>query len=236
MRCVRGNAHDVRVAGAHGRRDVFLEGNEASSRAVQIFGTASRVHSKARTGGMHGAQTPRDSAKPDTQEGDGDGVVVIDKIDFLVRFWELKARNLTLGEPLSSTEQVELLSLMQLVTGDDRLPAAGPVLRTRSALPAQIIGTGTIKAVEVRAVTASALLVAGATALAAGSQAIVRVTDAVSGVEYALPCKVVWAYVGTPCTMALAVDGIPTRTDFTTPPSMHTRGALTMGRPVRFQG
>jgi hypothetical protein len=174
--------------------------------------------------------------KSDLQEGDGDAVVVIDKIDFLVRFWELKARNATLGEPLSSTEQVELLSLMQLVIGDTKLQSAGPVVRTRSALPAQIIGAGTIKAVEIRSVSASALLVAGSSSLSAGAQVIVRTADAVSGIEYALPCKVVWAYVGTPCTMALAVDGIPTRTDFSTPPPMHAQGTLTMGRPVRLMG
>ena len=46
---------------------------------------------------------------------------------------------------------------------------------------------------------------------------IVRIADAVTGVEFALPCEVTWAYQGAPCTMALAVDGIPTRTDFVAP-------------------
>lgn len=161
---------------------------------------------------------------------------MIEKIDFLVRFWELKARNAQLGEPLSSHEQVELLSLMQLVTGEHRLPEAGPVGRTRGALPAQLIGDGTIKSVEIRSVSASALLLASATPLSAGSQVIVRAADAVSGVEYALPCKVMWVYLGTPCAMALVVDGIPKRTDFAVPPETHAQGTLTMGRPVRLVG
>jgi len=161
---------------------------------------------------------------------------VIEKIDFLVRFWELKARNAQLGEPLSTQEQVELLSLMQLVTGEHRVPEVGPVGRTRGALPAQLIGDGTIKSVEIRSVSASALLIASATALSAGSQVIVRAADAVSGVEYALPAKVMWVYLGSPCTMALVVDGIPKRADFSMPPATHAQGTLTMGRPVRLVG
>jgi hypothetical protein len=163
-------------------------------------------------------------------------VGVIEKIDFLVRFWELKARNDQLGEPLSGQEQLELLSLMQLVTTDHRVPEAGPVSRTRGAMPAQLIGNGTIKAIEVRTVSASALLVACATSLAVGAQVIVRAADAVSGIEYALPCKVIWVYAGAPCTMALVVDGIPKRSDFSTPPETHAQGTLTMGRPVDLVG
>src|SRR6188474_2007856 len=84
---------------------------------------------------------------------------LIDKLDFLVRFWELKARNASLGEPLGPSEQIELLSLMQLVTDDLDAPAAGPVERPRGALPAQMIGDGTILPVEVRNITASAVIV-----------------------------------------------------------------------------
>ena len=161
---------------------------------------------------------------------------MIDKIDFLVRFWELKARNANCGEPLLPHEQVELLSLMQLVTGEHRLPEIGPCGRPKGALPAQLIGDGTIKSVEIRNVSASALLAACATTISVGSQVIVRLADAVSGVEYALPCKVMWVYLGQPCIMALVVDGIPTRTDFSTPPATHAQGTLTMGRPVRLVG
>ena len=191
---------------------------------------------------MHGARirsgrrSHDDADHPHAADEKGERVGVIEKLDFLVRFWELEARNATLGQPLSSAEQVELLSLMQLVTGDQKMPAAGPVARTRSALPAQVIGDGTIKAVEIRSVSASAILVAGTSSMSVGAQVIVRAADAVSGVEYALPCRVIWAYVGTPCTMALIVDGVPTRTDFSTPPATHAHGTLSMGRTFRLVG
>jgi hypothetical protein len=160
---------------------------------------------------------------------------MIEKLDFLVRFWELKARHATLGEPLCPREQVELLSLMQLMTGDCAIPDAGPVQRTRNALPAQLIGDGTMKTIEIRSVSASALLVACATQVTPGSQVIVRAADAVSGVEYALPCKVMWVHAGAPFTMALAVDGIPTRAIFGTPSFAHVN-ALALGKQMRLVG
>lgn len=139
---------------------------------------------------------------------------MIEKLDFLIRFWELRARNVSLGEPLLPREQIELLSLMQLVGGDLDVPAAGPVERPRGALPAQMIGEGTILNVEVRSVSAAAVIVSCASTVPAGSNAILRVADAVSGVEYALPCNVLWVYRGSPTIVALSVDGIPTRVVF----------------------
>ncbi len=139
---------------------------------------------------------------------------VIEKIDFLVRFWELKARSDSCGNPLAPSEQLELLSLMQLMTVDRKVQPAGPVTRGPGAIPAQVIGDGAIQPVEIRNVSAAAILVASSSAFSPGAQVIVRIADAVSGLEFALPCEVTWAYQGAPCTMALAVDGIPTRTDF----------------------
>ena len=94
--------------------------------------------------------------------------IVIDKLGFLVRFWELKARHATLGQPLAASEQLELLSLMQLVTGDFKMPEPGTCARPANALPAQLIGEGTILPVEVRYVCAAAMLVASAQADVAG--------------------------------------------------------------------
>ena len=54
--------------------------------------------------------------------------------------------------------------------------------------------------------------------------------------DKALPCRVIWAYAGTPCTLALIVDGVPTRTDFSTPPATHAHGTLSMGRTFRLVG
>ncbi len=170
------------------------------------------------------------------------GDAVIEKLDFLVRFWELKARHATLGQPLAAREQVELLSLMQLVQGEFVLPLRGPVRAVRGTLPAQLIGEGGMRRVEIRGLSAGAILVASGTAIAApGSEAspvILRATDAVSGVEYALPCKVIWVHAGSerePCTIALVVDGIPTRTFFTSPDAQ-LGGPLSIGHGERLVG
>ncbi len=139
---------------------------------------------------------------------------MIEKLDFLVRFWELKARHATLGEPLGQDEQQELLSLLQLVTSDLKVPEAGAAARVPYALPAQVIGEGRMHAVELRAVTAAALVISSATSLPVGAPVIVRTTDAIRGIEYALPCRVGWVHKGSAFTIALIVDGIPSRSDF----------------------
>jgi hypothetical protein len=165
-----------------------------------------------------------------------DGTKVIEKLGFLVRFWELKARHATLGEPLAPSEQLELLSLMQLVTGDFKLPEPGPAARTRNALPGQLIGEGRIMAVEIRSVTAAAVIVASLREMAAGERVILRAADAVSGVEYSIPCSVMWVYQGAPTTLALVVDGLPARNDFTSASDAHARSTLAMGRHQRLVG
>jgi hypothetical protein len=165
-----------------------------------------------------------------------EGNSVLEKLAFLVRFWELKARHATLGHPLAPQEQIELLSLMQLVTGDAPLPGAGPLPRTRGAAPAQIIGEGSITTIEIRAVSAKALLVACAASMPEGSRVVVRVADAVTGVEITLPCTIRWAHDDVPSSMALVVDGIPARSDFTAPADAHARSALSMGRRERLVG
>jgi hypothetical protein len=164
---------------------------------------------------------------------------VIDKLGFLVRFWQLKGRHGTLSDPLSASEQVELLSLMQLVTSDFKMPPPGTCARPSNALPAQLIGEGTILSVEVRHVCAAALLVAGVKAISLGERAIIRTADAVSGVEYVLPCTVAWVHGGSPCIMALVVDGIPTRSELLAadgPPVSRDLRVLAIGRQARLVG
>ncbi len=161
---------------------------------------------------------------------------MIEKLDFLVRFWELKARNASLGEPLANREQIELLSLMQLVTGDLDAPSVGPVDRPKGALPAQMIGDGTILPVEIRNVTAAALIVSCASTIPVGAQVILRAADAISGVEYALPCKVLWVYRAAPTIVALVVDGIPTRTVFASIPEPRMSMPLALGKHERMIG
>lgn len=138
---------------------------------------------------------------------------MIDKLGFLVRFWELNARHASLGMPLSAPEQVELLSLMQLVAGDLAMPAPGTCARPSNPLPAQLIGEGTILSVEIRHVCAAALLVASVKPMTTGERAIIRAADPIAGVEYALPCSLVWAYHAAPWIIALVIDGVPNRSD-----------------------
>jgi hypothetical protein len=161
---------------------------------------------------------------------------VIDTLDFFVRFWELKARHASIGEPLRPSEQIELLSLMQLVTHDLRVPRPGPAMRRRGALPAEIIGDGVIQAIELRSVSAAAIIAAGASLMPEGARVVVRATDAVRGVEYVLPCTIAWIHPGSPNTIALVLDGIPTRKSFTSPPDALGRNALAIGRQERLVG
>jgi hypothetical protein len=158
---------------------------------------------------------------------------VIDKLKFLVRFWELMARHAAMGQPLAPGERIELLSLMQLVSSDLRMPEPGPCARPSNPLPAQLIGEGTILAVEVRHVCAAALLVASVKPMTLGERAIIRLADAVSGVEFALPCSLTWVHEGSPCITALVVDGIPTQSALGEP---RVARLLPIGRQARLVG
>ncbi len=143
---------------------------------------------------------------------------MLEKLDLMVRFWELTARYATPGDgtvsPLSKDEQVELLSWMQLITTDLEVPPPGPLAQNGNALPAQVIGAGTANAVELRGVLARALLVTSAMPIPEGASVLLRVTDAVAGVEYVIPCTVKWVHYASPCSVALAVDGVPSRKNF----------------------
>src|SRR4051794_4186045 len=64
--------------------------------------------------------------------------VVIEKLDFLVRFWELRARYEALGVPLTKHERLELLSLLQLIAAEDEPAAMEAIDPARRGIPAQI--------------------------------------------------------------------------------------------------
>src|SRR5262245_59894928 len=66
-------------------------------------------------------------------------------------------------------------------------------------------------------VCAEGLFVSCATSVRAGQRTILRVADAVFGIEYTIPCAVEWAHTGSPSAMALRVDGEPTRMSFAIP-------------------
>jgi hypothetical protein len=69
-----------------------------------------------------------------------------------------------------------------------------------------------------------------------GERAILRAADAVSGVEYSIPCSVMWVYEGAPTTLALVVDGLPARNDFTSASDAQARATMGMGRHQRLVG
>jgi hypothetical protein len=149
-------------------------------------------------------------------------MTVIDKLGFLVRFWQLRARHASRGEPLTSAEQLELLSLMQLVTSDLRMPPPGTCARPSGAIAGQLIGEGRVLAVEVRHVCAAALILGCRAKPTPGEHVILRTADAVSGVEYVFPCSVEWVYgsssgapspSGALVIAAVVVDGVPTRSE-----------------------
>lgn len=161
---------------------------------------------------------------------------MIDKLDFLVRFWELKARNASLGEPLTSGEQIELLSLMQLVTSDLEVPAVGMYERPKHALPAQMIGDGTILPVEIRAVSAGAVILSCTSTVPAGAQVVLHAADAITGVEYTFPCNVLWVYRGQPTILAVSIDGIPTRRVFVGVAEPRLTTPFALGKHARLVG
>ena len=142
---------------------------------------------------------------------------MLEKLDFMMRFWDLKARHESLGAPLSPVERVELLSLLSLMATDDPLPPPGPPPRSEHALDAQITARGGFVGVEVRMVCARGLVVACMTALPAGQSTVVRLADDATGLEYAVPCVVEWGIEGSPSAMALRVDGAPARMVFVDP-------------------
>ena len=142
---------------------------------------------------------------------------MLDKLDFMVRFWRLRARHGALDLPLSAFERVELLSLMQLMATDQQLPDAGPPPRSEHGIPVQLTAPGGFISGELRMVCPEGIVIACRSQTTAGQRTIVRAADAIAGVEYAIPCVVAWVYAGPPGAMALRIDGAPTRTTVAMP-------------------
>jgi hypothetical protein len=164
------------------------------------------------------------AASPATSEGklpSGGKLSMLDKLDFMVRFWRLKARDEARGKPLSGFERIELLSLMKLMAGDKHLPEAGPLPKAQQSVPLELLGSGVFHGGELRLVCPDGIMVASKAPLTSGQRTIARLVDAIAGVEYALPCVVVWCYRGARetslSTAALRIDGLPTRTTFSMP-------------------
>jgi hypothetical protein len=163
---------------------------------------------------------------------------MIDKLDFMVRFWQLRARHEgadplvgRVADPLSAVEQVELLALHRLMSTDLRLPEPGPAPRNEQGIPVQLTAPQGFLAAELRMVCADGIVLACATPMRGGQFTIVRLADAVSGLEYTLPCVIEWGYTGRPSAMALRVDGVPARMTFAIPERGMWRSPLSWAEP-----
>jgi len=139
----------------------------------------------------------------------------MEKLDFLVRFWDLRARYESQGSPLTRQERLELLSLLQLLATEPEPPSLEALDPSRRGLPAQVTAGSGFLAGEIKELSADRLVVGAIEPLPLGHRTIVYVADAVSGVEYAIPTVVVWTRDGEPCLIGLAPDGVPTRAEFT---------------------
>ena len=136
---------------------------------------------------------------------------MLEKLDFMMRFWSLHARYGALGAPLSMPEQIELLSLIRLMSTDHPLPEPGPLPRTDESLAVQLTAPGGFLKGELRMVCAGGLVVAVSSPLRMGQSTILRIADTETSLEYTLPCVVSWSYTGAPSMIALRVDGAPAR-------------------------
>jgi hypothetical protein len=152
---------------------------------------------------------------------------MLNELDFLVRFWQLEARHGAAGaqgargggrdpesEALSAAERAELTSLLRGMATDERLPEAGPPPRGGRGVPVQVAAPVGIVAGDLRGVYANGVVIACAALIQPRQRAAVYVADAVSGVEYTLPCVIEWAWPGPAPALGLRIDGCPTRTSF----------------------
>jgi hypothetical protein len=153
----------------------------------------------------------------------------MEKLDFLVRFWELRARYEMLGVPLTQEERFELLSLLQLLAAENEPPSAESIDSSRRGLPVQMTAGSGFLAGELKDLSADRLVVGAVEQLPTGQRTILYVADAVSGIEYSVPCVVAWSRDDEPCLIGLAPDGVPTRSEFTVPESGFFRSPLGIG-------
>jgi hypothetical protein len=151
---------------------------------------------------------------------------VIETLDFLIRFWELRARFEQCGDLLSEAERLELLSLFPLVTGAAISAAPDCSSGQRRGIPVQLTAGNGFLAADVRELRADGLVVGAAEPIDPGSRTMAYFADAVSGIEYSLPCVVAWALEAEPWIMGLALDGLPTRAELLAPVSALLRSPL----------
>lgn len=155
---------------------------------------------------------------------------MMEKLDLLVRCWELRVRYEALGMPLDKQERLELLSLLQLVASADEAVPLDVLDITRRGVPAQMTAGSGFLSGELKDISYDRLVVTAAESLPIGHRTIVYVADAVTGVEYTLPCVVASSRMDSPCVIGLMPDGLPLRAHFTVPSSGLWRSPLAIGR------
>ena len=148
-------------------------------------------------------------------------------LELLVRYWELHAR--FEREELTDAERAELWSWLQLLNAHGAAGASeGQGWRASGDIPVQLTtGSGFLAGV-VREFRPDGLIIGAAESIPRGSRTVAYLADALSGIEYSLPCVIAWAQEGEPWVMGLALDGVPARAELTAP-----LGAL-MRSPLRF--
>src|SRR5262249_23390967 len=150
-------------------------------------------------------------------------------LDFLVRFWELRARYEALGVPLTKCERFELLSLLQLVAAEDEPSAVEMVDSSRRGVPVQLTAGSGFLSGDLKALSSERLVIGAALPLPVGVRTALYAADAVTGVEYTIPCVVLWSREDEPCLICLAPDGLPSRSHFTIPKNGLWRSPLRIG-------
>lgn len=154
----------------------------------------------------------------------------MEKLDLLVRFWELRVRYEALGVPLDKQERLELLSLLQLVASSDDAVPLEVLDISRRGVPVQLTAGSGFLSGELKDLSYDRLVVSAAEPLPIGHRTIVYVADAVTGIEYTLPCIVTSSRIDSPCLIGLMPDGLPLRAQFTVPSSGLWRSPLGIGR------
>lgn len=154
---------------------------------------------------------------------------MMEKLDLLVRFWELRARYEALGIPLSKQERLELLSLLQLVAAEDEAKPIEAIDASRRGLPVQVTAGSGFLAGDLKDLSYERLVIGAVGPLPTGQRTILYIADAVTGVEYTLPCVVAWSYDLEPCLIGLLPDGVPLRSHFTVPKADLWRSPLGIG-------
>ena len=133
---------------------------------------------------------------------------MIEKLRFLVRYWDLLARTSSTGA-LTHHETLELHALMHVLNSDAKLPPPSIVSRKLYALPAALLLQRGAARVELRQVNASGFVIAAARPLPLETLSVLRVSDPETGHDYTFPCRLAWKHdVGT-STIALTIDGRP---------------------------